>query len=190
METNNKKIKIFIDQCTWTWIIYSYYQELFDSGVNTLKLFEKCSHQFFYDLEILLSEYIIIRMCCLTDPATSGPQNNPTENLTINHLLEKILWLPEVQSQLYPEIDRLNEIVRPLRKARNKIIAHADLKTSFNNTLLGAMPKEDYEEFFNILEKAVDIMHQHLIGDPHSIKVAMADEPAHQLIKKLKNIKD
>lgn len=143
LKTDYPELFAFINQCTWVWTIYEYYNSLYETNQETLDLLEDCSYDFFYDLQIILSEYLILNMCCLTDPVFSG-NDQTKENLTINNLLETLPLPPEIKSTLQGKVDDLKKITEPLKDARNKIIAHADKQVYLSNQTLGALKKEEY----------------------------------------------
>lgn len=160
-------LKLFAGQCTWVWIIHVYYKGLFQNREGQ-ELMEKFAHRFFADVDSVFVDYLLLRMCGLADAAGSGGR----ENLTINNLFEKYEWPDGVRPILAKKVARINKIVKPMRAARNKIIAHLDKETARMNSALGAFPAGEDEELFRLLQETLDLMHDSLAGGPWPFKTA------------------
>ncbi len=74
--------------------------------------------------------------------------------------------------------------------ARNKLIAHVDLKAHLDEKVLGGFEEGEDEEFFLILEETVNVMHEHLMGGPYSIRVSNAFEPVEKFLRKLRTLEE
>ena len=123
------KLNEFVDKCVWTYCTYTHYKELFEGKESALKLFEKISHRFFADLNHILIEYSILQLCSLTGPASTKVKREKKENLTINTLLETIVWPTEIKDQIDGKANQLNTFREKIVSARNQIIAHSDYET-------------------------------------------------------------
>ena len=102
---------------------------MFEGKESALKLFEKISHRFFADLNHILIEYSILQLCSLTGPASTKVKREKKENLTINTLLETIVWPTEIKDQIDGKANQLNTFREKIVSARNQIIAHSDYET-------------------------------------------------------------
>lgn len=158
-------LKLFIEQCGWVWTIYKYHHGLFENEASQ-RLLEKFGHQFFSHLQLVVIEYLYIKMCALTERAKTRVGGKEIENLTLDNLLAREVWPEEILRTLEGKINRLKEITIPIRQARDKIIAHVDMETAVKNLTLGAFPDGEDEEFFRLLQEVVDIMHEQLYGGP------------------------
>jgi hypothetical protein len=182
MMSNKDKLKNFIDLCVWAYVMHQYKKELFEGKESDLKLFENVSPQFFMDINKTLHHYFILQICSLTDRDKSFGK----ENLTINNLLKTIDWPNEVRKKLEAKVEQLMKFRDKIEPARSKLIAHFDLEAHVNDKALGAFEEGEDEEFFLILEEAVNIMHEHFIGGPYPIRVNNAFEPVGKFLRKLR----
>ncbi|MBL4665435.1 MAG: hypothetical protein JKY23_05760 [Nitrospinaceae bacterium] len=188
LTADQRKLNAFIDKCVLAYCAFTHQKVLFEEKESDRKLFEKISHQFFWDLNHILRAYSNLQICSLTDPAFTVVKKEKKENLTINNLLETIDWPTEIKDQLDGKANQLNTFREKIVSARNKIIAHADCEAHFTGETLGGFVEGEDKEFFKVLGDAVNIMHEHLIGGPYDIRPTNAFEPAHKFLVKLRTL--
>lgn len=182
-EGDRASLRAFEDHACWVWMVYSNYQTLYGSE-ETRDVLKNSAHQFFVELQDVFIHYILLQMCALTDPPHSMVRGQKIENLTINNLAATIPWGAPTIGFIEPRVARLNQIVVPIRDARNKIIAHPDKTTALTDAALGAFPAGDDAEFFEVLAEVVNTLHEAIFDEPFDIKVAAP--PAGDLIVRLR----
>jgi hypothetical protein len=186
-QTSRAALRAFEGHATWVWMVYMHFEVLYGTE-EARTVLRNSAPDFFGELQNVLIHYILLQMCALTDPSTSTVRGQKLENLTINNLADTIEWTPTTQAVIKSNVARLNEIVEPIREARNKIIAHSDKDTALTDKTHGAFPKGHDALFFDLLAEVVNAMHEELFGGPFDIKVADATGPASDLILRLREL--
>ena len=156
-------IEQFCDQC---YIIISRYKEYFflyeSDNKERLDLLNKTARDFFHNLQGILIERIFLDICKITDSSGSGEKNN----LTIKYILKEI----EQDAKEKLGLDELSNKIHKFREcivsARNKIIAHHDLKTITSNKILGVFSRSDDDAFWKNLQEFVNKIHNHYFENP------------------------
>ena len=99
---------------------------------------ETLAPKFFYDLNVMLIEHLILQICKLTDKeGTAKRRNLTTEFLVNNSDLSKTPGDRKRLRQLTRQMKRFRKRILP---ARNKAIGHLDLRAAHRRTPLGARP--------------------------------------------------
>jgi len=153
-------IEKFCDQCVRLKILYNEYIYLYESNEQRLKLLGEVANNFFYDLQGILIEYLILSICKLTDP----PHSRQGDNLTVKYLLKNIE--PDVIQKLGLNTlsDKIHNFRDYIDRARNKIIAHLDKDTALNQKTLGAFPEYETGKFWDALQEFVNKVHDHYLN--------------------------
>jgi hypothetical protein len=155
--TNKDKediIKQFFHQCIWIRTVRNEFKTLYGCGEKRLKLLNEVAKHFFAFLNRILDEYILLKICAITDPPASHRKDN---NITVKYILNLIG--PEDSKKL--GLDELSEKIHSIRDcivpARNKIIAHLD-KDAFlsSQKRWGEFSDDDEESFWNNLQEFVN----------------------------------
>ena len=125
MTENDKKdiVKRFCDQYIWLRFVFDEYRDLYEGNTTRVRLLHEVAPKFFYKLNLILVEYILLNMCKLTDPARSGKD----DNLTVEYILEIIDEQKSRELGLDELSDKIHSIRKHIKPARNKIIAHNDV---------------------------------------------------------------
>ncbi len=157
-----EELKRFFDQCIWTRNIYDEYRDLYEKGDERLGLYKEIAFGFFQDLNIVLIDYLLLNMCKITDPASSGNK----DNLTVKYILSKME--PEIVEELKLEelSNKIHEFTEHILLARNKIIAHIDKNVAISNEPLGGFSDEDGIAFWENLQELVNRLHRHYFDGP------------------------
>lgn len=174
-------LETYRESCAWVWTVYRHYKLLSEDDA-AVSLMNNFAFRFLGVYSIVLKEYALLQMCALTDPAGKDPRSN----LTVDYLLRKYPWPKDLHSNLALKVERIHEIVEPIRAARNKIIAHKDLETAIDNKTLGEFPDNEDEEFFCLIEEVLSLMHEYLCGGPALFKVDV-DEDVNEFVGKVRN---
>jgi hypothetical protein len=156
-------IEQFCDQCYIIRALYKEYIFLYESdNKERLDLLDKTARDFFRNLQGILKNHILLDICKITDPASSGGKSN----LTIEYILKEI----EQDAKSNLGLDELSDKIHKFRKcivdARHKIIVHSDFETVKSNKTLGGFSKRDNEEFWENLQEFVNKVHMHYFNSP------------------------
>ncbi len=144
-EKLHKEFKLLREQATFLLQTCHFFKDLFESDdPKVLTLLHESAGSFFINLHQMMSEYIPLLVCRLTDlPKTSGKTN-----LTIQHM-NKLL---SENNCFSPEIATLTDGIIAYRKllepVRNKIGAHNDHDTFIFSRTLGKHKEEEMNKFF------------------------------------------
>ncbi|MBN1795681.1 MAG: hypothetical protein JW804_03330 [Sedimentisphaerales bacterium] len=154
-------VKQFCDQCCWIRTVYNEYCILYEGGEKRLELLNKTARTFFSYIQLILIDYIFLNICKLTDSAYSRKGGN----LTIKYILEQIDSEIQKHLGLKKLSDRIHKFRDKIEPARNKIIAHFDVKTTISNQTLGVVSKDDNEQFWKDLQEFVNKIHSHYLDE-------------------------
>ena len=150
MNTNELQ-KLFIafrEQCIRIRCCYNTYHALYESDDRTKRILIDSAPIFFYDLSYILTEYVHMQVCKITDPAeTAGHKNLTVESLNIE-LCNHNLMTQEI-SNFSAGLSHYRDLVI---EPRNKLIGHLDRETVLNDVPIGGHAKEDVIKFFEDLQ--------------------------------------
>jgi hypothetical protein len=188
---------IFIEQCVWTWCLFSQLKALCVLDKKDRNIVCRYAKQFVGEMQTVLRHYVILRICMLIEkPRWKNTSGAWRENLTIDNLIETLPLPMDTRDSLNRKSRKLKETVKPLMKARNRIIAHLDKENAMWNRGLGALPSGAYEEFFDQLEGILNELCEAVRPDPkkdptvRSFKVAMAADPVTEMVVNLRSIQN
>ncbi|MBM3551120.1 MAG: hypothetical protein FJX45_05000 [Alphaproteobacteria bacterium] len=133
------------------------YLQLFDSGTDNVDLLNASGSFVFGLLQRLMLYDITLAVARLTDPEASGQGKHRNENASLKNLVSKVRKeLAESDSQEIEKLlEQLDARVEKIRLHRNKLQAHADLKTSVQG--LPGIAYDDLESAMAIIHKLVTI---------------------------------
>lgn len=164
-------VKSFCEECVWARAIRTHFAQLFESGDIRLAILKESASLFFQDMNLLLIEYILLQQCKLTDPPYSDRERK-TPNLTADYLLT-LSWTDATRASLVAANHRLQQFRCKIKKARNKLVSHADLRARLNNLPLGEFSETEEQDFWIALQEFVDAAHTEAVGGPFPIDAVM-----------------
>lgn len=178
-----KEFEVFLDIVRHSYHMFRQYCFLYEGNEQRLSLLEEIAHHFFYDLQGMWIEHILLDICKLTDLA----KQYKNKNMTIDH------WVKKIDNELTDtekaKIEKSKMICIKERdkvvKARSKIIVHIDYNVAINKNPLGKTEKEEIEEFYSNIEIILDTLSRKLGRGPAPLRFA-AQKDAEDLIKCLK----
>src|SRR3954471_1974846 len=124
--TDHKKtvIKEFLKICDWLLQTYQLRVYLFDKNPD-LELLKSPMHgDFFYRIQEITQESWLHQLAKLHDPAVQ----NFNENLSINYIINLGDWSKNISEMLRRHEQTMLVLSEPIKKARNKLLSHNDLK--------------------------------------------------------------
>ncbi len=142
--TLRKTFEQFRLESIWLRRCYNTHCTLFEGGREVDKLLMSTAGNFFFDISRVLQEYIIQRICGLTDPPTSGSSKNLSTKFINLGLIEHNLLTKRISEVSHRIDDYRNLILR----ARNKALSHFDIEVSLSGETLGEHSPEEVEQFY------------------------------------------
>src|SRR5271166_259682 len=116
---------------------------------------------FFGDLNSMLIEHLILKICKLTDgEGTTERRNLTTHFLANNADLSKTPRDQKRLAQLTRQIERFRKRLLP---ARNKAIGHLDLRAAHRRKPLGGAPAAAWHQFWLDLQEFISILHKRYV---------------------------
>lgn len=131
LETVFEKIKYQVILLHSRWIIY---RQLYGTSKERIELLNVSALEFFWIIQDVLWDEILLNICRLADPIQSGRDKKSKKNLCLEMLCQIIKGLlqEDLYSDLCNSLSRFREKCDALKKYRNKRIAHLDLKAFLN----------------------------------------------------------
>lgn len=177
-ETAKKFVERFCDHVHWLVSVRYIFKVLFEEEQpSNLPLMQKTASSFFAGLNRILQEYLLLECAKLTDLAeTHGHKNFTVDSLvkgiswpTDTLILSKMVSLPAEDKDILKELKSLQAVTENFRNyinsARNKLLAHWDMKTVLSGaTLWELFPMGEDQKFFDALQKICNIAHEVCFG--------------------------
>lgn len=175
----------FCNSCVFLRSLWMHYRTLYEGSDLKRELLQATAPILFGDLNVILIEQLVQRICRITDNA----QTMGRKNLTIKFLLERTDF--STAPATFEKLSALGDSVRSFRnqilEGRNRFISHLDLEAVRLDKPLGAASEEkwlqfwlDLQDFLNVLMEHHGTKHFYLNG------IGMASD-ADSLLTALKN---
>lgn len=165
----------FCELCNWVYESWITHKALFDDNCKKEDTIGRCVH-FTHRLSIVTQEYSLQQIAKLHDRAIQ----NGSENLTVDYVMTFGEWCEE-REDLERMVTMLNTLKEKILPARNKILSHNDLKTILADRHLGEFPKGEDEEYFQILQNFVNMVHDRWLGGPYPFN-DLAETDVHEFL--------
>jgi len=151
MNTVSKDVaEKFCELCDWAHECWLTHQRLFDENNRKEKTIEKAAN-FTLRLSIITQEYFLLEICKLHDPPVQGS----SKNVTINYIEKFGNWGSDIKT-IQNIVSRLDILFEKIKPARDKLLAHNDLKTHMEKATLGEFPEGLDKEYFLALQELAD----------------------------------
>jgi hypothetical protein len=122
---------------------------------------ETVAPKFFYDVNIILIEHLILQICKLTDDEGTAKRRNLTTDFLANNVdFSKKLDDLKRLKQLSRQMERFRKRLLP---ARNKAIGHLDLRAAHRRKPLGEAPVAEWQQFWLDLQEFVALLHKRYV---------------------------
>jgi hypothetical protein len=180
----NKEIEDFSGHCVYIRSVYLFAIRLLrDCNEQEMASMKAIAPSIFDDLTQVLSDYLVIAACRVTDPALDVRKN---ESFTVELFVNDFASDPETQK----EFDALHQRMKKLRKiilpARHKLAAHVDRDTIRAGKPLAAATWQEWDDFWVALADFVRLLNEKRLGSPFEITAGNVIGDAEQLLKALK----
>ncbi len=145
------------------------YRELFGTSPDTIALLNATAPAFFYDLERVMWEDVLLHLCRFTD----REQTMGRDNLTIQRMP------PLMEVTIKDELKRLVDLAVDktgfARDWRNRRLAHSDLALALNPAVqpLATSSRHDVEDALAALRDVMNCVESHYVGCPVSYEHAI-----------------
>jgi len=182
IQEKKRIVERFCEQCVWVRTLFNEFEILFEHSAKRLKLLEEVAHHFFFDLNRILLEYLVLNMCKLTDP----PHSRSDDNLSVAYILELVGQKKSIELGLDEHSEKIHAIKEYIKPARHKVIAHLDKDASLSEKTWGEFPEKIGDSFWANLQTFVDKVHNLYFGDGIFPLDAVNPSGAEDLIEALK----
>ncbi len=153
--------KKFCELCNWAHECWLTHKRLFDENDRQERTIGKAKC-FTNRLSRITQEYTLLQICKLHDPPVRGN----SINITINYILEFGDWGSD-KEKIQGIVSRLNNLFERIKPARNKVIAHNDLKELIDEeATLGAFPDGLDDKYFSVLQVLVNEVNEKWFDGP------------------------
>jgi len=182
-EQSIKIVKSLADELNICFHWENEFNILFPEEKLQYELYNEIAPNFFSYLSKFYFDYFILKISNMLDRTKMGSN----ENLSL-YQLEMIAskFFPDKKEEIKNEIDHIKEDTKTILNARNKIIAHKDLKLTLNKGYLG---KTEFTEIEAITSRMAKIINEvlKLLGEPQCSFIWLRDlHGATSLIQSLK----
>jgi hypothetical protein len=181
---SHKEVQEFSRHCVYIRSVYSFMLRIWrDSDDGERKVMEAIAPLFFEDIGKVLSEFLVIAACRITDPASDRRGNH---NFTVELFAKSF----PAESETFKQLDELHARMQKLRviilPARRKLGAHADRAVILKGEPLPAGSWSEWEDFWSALRDFVRILNEKTIGKPFEIEAGGVLGDAETLLNALK----
>jgi hypothetical protein len=182
---SHKEVEEFSAHCVYIRSVYTFMMRIWrDSNDGERKVMEATAPLFFEDMGNVLSEFLVIAACRITDPASDRRGNqNFTLELFTNHFPS--------DSKAFKQLEALRQRINKLRvkilPARNKLGAHADRAVILKGEPLGAASWKEWDDFWSALQDFIRLLNEKTIGKPFEIEAGGVLGDAETLLKAIHN---
>lgn len=148
-------------ELVWIHGRWKMYRQLFGTNSLRIDLLNESAGTFFYQLQQLWADYIVLEICRLCDPVeTCGHKNLVLRQIPI--LLDRQDHADLIK-QLFELQILLDATIEPLRDRRNKKIAHNDLGCSLdsNDTAIPGVSRAMIEDCLRLLRQFMNLTGMH-----------------------------
>lgn len=170
----------FYNLCVEARCDFDLYPSMFENDPKKTTLCVNYAPYFFNDFGRILTRFLVLHVCRLTDPAGSASKSN----LTTNYILENLAWPSAVQANLRQYNDQLMVFRAKVEPARSKRIAHTDLHSQINRLgAMGTFTKGEDAKFFADLQSFFDVAYRHVFAASAPAIVIGSSTDTHKVIR-------
>lgn len=163
------------------------YRLLFGTDQQTIDLLNSIAASFFAITERVLRHDTILRICRITDRAESG-RSRGQANASLRQLAGQVAPdLPEgITAKLESFLDDLDTLSKPIRRLRNKRIAHSDFAVvlEYTDESLGVSRKQ-VQEVLTRIRTSFSLLEEHYLDSTSSFEDVIQANDAKKLLHHL-----
>lgn len=182
---SEKEVEEFSGNCVYIRSVYTFMMRIWrDSDDAERKVMESIAPLFFEDMGKVLSEFLVMAACRITDRASDRRGN---ENFTLELFTNSFPSDSKTFKQLEALRQRMNKLRVKVLPARNKLGAHADRAVILKGEPLGAASWKEWDDFWSALQEFVRVLNEATTGKPLEIDASGVRGDAEMLLKALFN---
>jgi hypothetical protein len=179
-----KEVEEFSSYCVYIRSVYTLAMRIWrDSDDRERETMNAVAAIFFEDIGMVLSEFLVIAACRVTDPANAG---RGRENFTAELFTKSFSSDPETFKKLNDLLQRMLTFRAKILPARNKVGAHADRAVILKGEPLATATWKEWDEFWTVLADFVRTLNEKTTGEPFEINAAGVFGDAESLLKALR----
>lgn len=162
IETLGKEFGLLYDsiynEFLWLSIKWLEYIELYGTKKSRIDILNSAAPSFFYTIQKILWENILLGICKLTDPSKTRGKKNASVNSLLDFINDEIL-----KNNVKVKTNELMEAIIFCRDWRNRYISHTDyiLTTDENAKPLEVASKEKMNLVFTLFQELINIFQNH-----------------------------
>ena len=175
---------ILYNDVVWSHIKWKQYKTLFGVSEARIALLNESASSFFYVVERVFWENILLNLCRLTDSETTRRSRNQTHaNLSLGYMANSITE-ESLKDALNEIINRAVEATCFARVWRNKWLAHRDLDHSLKRAVdpLPPVSRLDIENALLSIREVMNFIHKHYLSKEVGFEYAVASGDADTLV--------
>jgi hypothetical protein len=162
MATDTREvIERFCGACQWLYESWQTRKLLFDQNPNQENLKRPHYEHFVLSLNVTLGQYCALQVAKLHDPAIQMGK----KNLSVDYIIDHGDWDSATLQSLKSLRHKMSAFSDIMKIARNKIVAHNDLKVILREPVLGDFDPGADDEYFRCLKEFASLVRQKTIGD-------------------------
>jgi hypothetical protein len=175
---------VLYNDVVWLHMKWKEYRELYGESEARINLLNESASAFFYVVERVLWENILLHMCRLTDRETTNRSKNHTHtNLSLDYLANSIDVMP-FKDMLKESLYKAEQDTSFARVWRNKRLAHRDLDHSLERSVepLPPVSRLDIENALLSIRKVMNMIHNHYLSKEVGFEYVTSSGTADTLI--------
>lgn len=170
----------FYNLCVEARCDFDLYRSVFEDHPKSTQLCVDCAPYFFNDFGRIITRYLVLHICRLTDPAGTGSKTN----LTTNYIVNELPWPDAVRNQLVQFNDLLIAFRTKVEPARSKRIAHIDLHNQISRLeAMGKFNRGEDVKFFADLQSFFDLAYRQVFSASAPAIAAAASTDTHKIFR-------
>jgi hypothetical protein len=153
------------NEVAWLHVKWKNYRALFARDQETIDLLNAAAPAFFHALQRMMWEDVLLHLCRLTDP----PKSVGRDNLTVRRLPDTTPD-PNLQNQVRPLVDDVNQRTQFARDWRNRRLAHRELPPTSGQAAqpLASISRQQIEDALGAIRRTMNCIEQHYLHAPVS----------------------
>lgn len=142
------------NECIWVHTIWREVDSLYGTSQERVDLLNRTASYFFYLLQLMAQDNVLLHIARITDPPGSGDKRNITVRSLPQHISD-----PKDASRVQEKVEALLGAASFAREHRNKRIAHIDLAAR-RGTIPEPLPAATRERIENVLGHLREVLNE------------------------------
>jgi hypothetical protein len=177
------EVKLFAEHCAYIRSTFEYARRFFSESTDAERAAMKSvAPHFFENLDQIHAEFVISAACRVTDPWKDDFGN---ENFVVGLFTNAFVGIDPLHRLLTELQTRMETHRSRILKARHKLTAHSDRETIKAGKPLAAATWPEWDQFWRDLGTFVSLVHEHVLGSPFEIQMAIVRGEAEMVLKKM-----